>query len=313
MKALSAHRRSGRCPTLPALLASCKLEIDYDMYAIVYGISDYPNGVNDLDSTDDDARDMADLLTSQGYQVVLRVTDESDNDAHYDQLVADFGWAASGAGLELDDLFLFYFSGHGFKDPEGVESSPGSDQDDEVLVMVDNASTEPADLRATVYLTDDELAEWLHTIPCARRIVILDSCYSGGFIANAGEADAIPPDYSDGSNGFLDTLGDTIRLYANFQDYGSDIAPGDALVIAASGERDYAYESSLGNGMMTWYLLESASRGDSNRDGYVTVSEAYNYIYRNINENFNANLPEGKDVFFPHVSGGPVDYVLFVK
>ena len=52
---------------------------------------------------------------------------------------------------------------------------------------------------------------------------------------------------------------------------------------------------------------------DLNRDGYITVSESYNYIYRNINENFNAVAWPFTDVFFPHVSGGPVDYILFVK
>ena len=58
-----------RSPAVPALLilaaaltllASCTLELDYDKYAIVYGISDYPVG-GDLASTDDDARDMNDL------------------------------------------------------------------------------------------------------------------------------------------------------------------------------------------------------------------------------------------------------------
>jgi len=58
-----------------ALLASCTFDLDYDRYAIVYGISDYPT-VQDLTSTDDDANDMSDLLLSQGFDVILRVTDD---------------------------------------------------------------------------------------------------------------------------------------------------------------------------------------------------------------------------------------------
>lgn len=293
-----------------ALLASCTFDLNYDKYAIVYGVSEYPAAFNNLASTDDDARDINDLLTSQGFQVVVRVTEDltPKNEAHDANLFADFNDAATGANLDIDDLFIFYFSGHGTqRSPGSSEHTPGTDDMDEAIVLVNEA------LDDVVYLTDDELANLVRTIPCARKVVILDACYSGGFISNSLEADAIPPDYSsEGSDGLFETLGDAIYLYANFQDYGSDIPPGDALVIAASGEQDVAYETD-GNGVMTRYLLESATYGDLNRDDYVTVSESYFYIYRNINEHFNMVYGASGYVFFPHLSGGPVDYVLFTK
>ncbi|UCF97178.1 MAG: caspase family protein [Spirochaetaceae bacterium] len=303
--------------TVLALLAACTFDLNYDKYAIVYGISDYPGTADDLSSTDDDARDIEALLTSQGFQVIVRVTDDGTIDdpdggatanideASYDQLTRDFQNVAAQA--DLDDLFLFYFSGHGIQIPLVTsENTPGSDGEDEAIVLISD------DLNLKVNLIDDDLAGLLRTIPCARRIVILDACYSGGFIGNSAEADAIPADYSQGSNGLFETLGDTIYLYANFQDYGSDIRPSDAVVIAASGEQDFAYESG-GNGVMTSYLLESATMGDLNSDGFVTVSEAYFYIYKNIDKYFNAVFWPYTDVFFPHVSGGPVDYILFVN
>jgi len=295
-----------------ALLASCTFDLDYDKYAIVYGVSDYsPAGYTDLSSTDDDAMDINDLLISQGFQVVLRVTTEDVtpiNEAHDTNLIGDFNYAATSANLDKDDLFIFYFSGHGTQlDPGSSEQTPGTDDMDEAIVLVNQA------LDDIVYFTDDELANLVRTIPCARKVVILDACYSGGVISNSLEADAIPPNYSeDGSNGLFETLGNAIYLYSNFQDYGSDIPPSLALVIAASGEQDVAYETD-GNGVMTFYLLESASNGDLNRDGYVTVSEAYFYIYRNIDEHFNMVYGPSGYVFFPHVSGGPVDYVLFIS
>jgi hypothetical protein len=295
--------------TVLALLAACSFDLNYDKYAIVYGISDYPGTADDLSSTDDDARDIEALLTSQGFQVVLRITDSTPpiNEAHDTNLYSDFNDAATSANLDLDDLFLFYFSGHGIQIPVvSSENTPGSDGEDEAIVLVSD------NLSQKVNLTDDALAGLLRTIPCARRIVILDACYSGGFIGNSAEADAIPADYSQGSNGLFETLGDTIYLYANFQDYGSDIRPSDAVVIAASGEQDFTYESG-GNGVMTSYLLESATMGDLNSDGFVTVSEAYFYIYKNIDKYFNAVFWPYTDVFFPHVSGGPVDYILFVN
>jgi hypothetical protein len=290
-----------------ALLASCTFDLDYDKYALVYGVSDYPSGYNDLASTDDDAQDINDLLLSQGFQVVLRVTESpAANEAHDTNLYADFNDAATTAKLGMDDLFVFYYSGHGTQlSPGSSEHTPGTDEMDEAIVLVNDTLTD------VVFITDDQLAALMRTVPCARRIVILDACYSGGFISNSLGADAVSPDYdSEGTEGIFETLGNAIYLYANFQDYGSDIPPGDALVIAASGEQDFAYEID-GNGVMTRYLLESAANGDVNRDGYVTVSESYFYIYRNINKNFNLVYGPSGLAFFPHLSGSPVDYVLF--
>jgi hypothetical protein len=283
-----------------ALLASCTFDLNYDKYAIVYGISDYPGDVNDLSSAHLDAQAMRNLLAEQGFQVTPYT--HTDAEARYTQLVADRD--AIAAVATLDDLFLFYFSGHGGQAVSGTnggtESTPSSDSGEEYIALYDWD------------LTDDELADLVRTIPCARKVVILDACFSGGFISNSLEADAIPPQYSQGSSGIFGSLGNAIYLYANFQDYGSDIPPGEALVIAASGEQDYAYETD-DNGVMTGYLLESAKKGDLNFDGYITVSESYFYIYRNINKYFNMLYGPSGDAFFPHVSGGPVDYILFTK
>ena len=65
---------------------------------------------------------------------------------------------------------------------------------------------------------------------------------------------------------------------------------------------------------MTYFLLESAERGDVNGDNYITVSESYFYIYNHINKDWNpVAYLNGADVYFPHISGGPVDYILFTK
>jgi hypothetical protein len=281
-----------------ALLASCTFDLDYDKYAIVYGISDYPDPINDLAVADADAEAMEALLIDQDFDEVRLKTDAA---ATKTELLSDF---AAFSGATLDDLFVFYFSGHGGQDlpgtAGGTENTPESDGFEEYILLHD------------VGLTDDELAGLLRAIPCARKVVILDSCFSGGFISNALEADAVPPEYYDGPKGIFGTLGDAIYLYANFQDYGSDIPPGEALLIAATGEQDVAYETE-DNGVMTGFLLESATKADYDFDGYITVSESYFYIYRNINKRFNRLYGASGYAFFPHISGGPVDYILFTK
>jgi hypothetical protein len=320
LPALTAARMAALILAAGLALASCTFDLDYDKYAIVYGISDYPSGYSDLSSTDDDAMAMEELLASQGFQVTVRITDDATvsiidvpdpdpdivDEATYNRLELDFQDIAGQA--DLYDLFIFYFSGHGKQILAGSsENTPGSDPEDEAIVLVNDT------LSDVEYLIDDTLADWLRTIPCARKVVILDSCYSGGFVSNPLEGDAIPPDYShEGPKGLFETLGDAFYLYANFQDYGSDISPDVALVIAASGEQDVAYEDE-DNGIMTGFLLESATEADYNLDGYITVSESYLYIYRNIIEHFNMVYGPSGFAFFPDISGGPVDYILFTK
>jgi hypothetical protein len=301
------------------MLAGCTLDLNYDKYAIVYGFSDYyDNG--DLEYTDEDARDFADLLNAQGYQVIMRITDyqnPGDNDASIDQLTTDFDSVAQNA--DLDDLFLFYFSGHGGQDSASsgtTENTLGSDGFDEVLLLVDDL------LGVDVYLSDDELAALLRTILCARKVVIIDACNSGGFIGNQLEVDAIPPSLWEGpSKGYFERMADAMSLYANYGDITSDIPPSDALVIASSGERELSYETPdpaypeifpYYHGVMTYFLLQSVTRGDSNSDGYVTVTESYYYIARNIKSEWNRQHTIFAN-FLPHVSGGPVDYILFTK
>jgi hypothetical protein len=298
-------------------LVSCKLELNYGKYALVYGISDYAGDDSDLDYCDDDALAMEALLLDQGYSlpnIYTRVNDQ----ANRTNLEGDFAAVATAAKEE--DLFIFYYSGHGGQRaelPQGSEQAYGSDAPAEWIFLYGSLVFIPPDSYTedlSEALSDDELAALLRTIPCARKIIIIDACNSGGFIANSVEADAVPPDFTYGSDGLLETLGDAIYLYANFQDYGSDIPPQEALVIAASGEREFSFEGYYEHGVMTYFLLESALKGDKNRDGYVTVSESYNHIYKGINNNWN-NTWSGQiyGVFFPHVSGGPVDYVLFTN
>jgi hypothetical protein len=108
-------------------------------------------------------------------------------------------------------------------------------------------------------------------------------------------------------------------MYANFDGSSADIPPWDALVISASGERESSYESpdKLGqgplyyHGVFTYFLLQSERNADHNGDGYITVTEAYYYARNRINTEWNLSYGYPVDAFSPHVSGGPVDYVLF--
>ena len=291
----------------PLLFAACSFTIDYDRYALVYGISDYDGILNDLSYSDADAVDLAALLQAQGYEVTLR-TDSAATKANF---LNDLASIKAAAGPE--DLFLFYYAGHGGQDVQGLGDrgleNIGSDGADEWIFLHGSVSDSGIDLDLT--FSDDQLAPEIAQLPSVKRVILIDACNSGGFIGSTLETDGIPQKYSGDSDSFLSGLVPAIRLFGNFSGGSADISPADALVISASGELEFSYESSAFNhGVFTYFLLETAEWGDRNRDGFVSLLEVYEYIRRSIEREWNNVFP-GEYNFLPHVSGGPVDYVLF--
>lgn len=89
-----------------------------DAYAIIVGISNYPGYDYDLDYCDNDARDVYDMLVD-GYNfkpenIILLQDWEATKSAissAFDQIEAQ---------IDSDDLFFFYYSGHGGVDIENA-------------------------------------------------------------------------------------------------------------------------------------------------------------------------------------------------
>ena len=306
--------------------AGCSFEIDYDRYAVVYGVGEYvasreldeyPN----LPYSAGDAGEVSALLAGQGYAVTTR----TDTDAVKVNLLADL--AAAAAAVTEDDLFLFYYAGHGgqVSSLQGTENEGSGSLDEWIFLHgsiyyaggnVDDPASYPMDPNLTV--NDDLLAAELRKIHCHKKVVILDACHSGGFIGDSPETDGLPPAYDGDEDGWFSSLGGAISVYANFDDEECDIPPDLALVIAAAGEQEVAWTGGLGpHHVLTYFLLETPWYGDKNGDGYVTVTEAYDYIRNGIEDYWNsywnpaATPIEAEWIFAPHVSGGPLDYLLF--
>jgi uncharacterized caspase-like protein len=74
----------------------------------------------------------------------------------------------------------------------------------------------------------------------------------------------------------------------------------------------------MNHGVFTYYLLDAAINGDTNRDGIVTTTEAYAYTeakikawYLGLSDAAIAHF--GYSAFLPHISGGARDLVLFTQ
>ena len=133
--------------------------------AIMVGVSDYGGRTSNLPNTDADARELYNSLRANGLlhpaSVVLtnaQATTKAVSDA--------FNRAAAAAGP--NDLFMFFFSGHG----------------DQVDVPVSAAEldgrSETIELRDAA-MTDAELGRLFDRVHARMELVVLDSCFSGGF------------------------------------------------------------------------------------------------------------------------------------
>lgn len=293
---------------LAAGFAGCALDMDLpERFAIVYGVADYIGTDFDLDYSDDDAQAMRDLFVRKGFppgNVILRV----DGVANRPQIEADMNTVRDTAGK--DSLFVFYFSGHGASMPSsGPEPAP-QDAYDEYIYLHSSVSITDGGL------SDDELMSLISRIPSRQKVVIIDTCNSGGFIGYSADVDMIPPAY-DGSNmtSPLAAAGKAfVKYFANPQ-YG-DIPYTEAIVITAAGEREVSWEAGgFNHGVFTYFLLQSPRGADYNGDGYVTATEAYGYAADGIasvwNDGYMIGYTREEWYFLPRISGGPMDFILF--
>lgn len=138
------------------------------VYAVMVGVSDYGGAQNDLAFTDEDARKLAETLQREGSlneaSVVL-----TNAEATVDGVRSAFARVAARAGP--DDMFLFFFSGHGAQHDVAV-SGVEPDGKSETIVLRDGE------------IDDAELGRLFAALPTRLALVVLDSCYSGGFARN---------------------------------------------------------------------------------------------------------------------------------
>jgi hypothetical protein len=288
-----------------------------DLYALVYGVSEYDESISyngcyfpALEYTDDDAIEMAALLEQKGYEVQLRLNNggtEGALPATKEQLEKDLSKFAP--SLPRNALLIVYFSGHGAQSsPLGWETSGDEDQFsdpyDEYIIFY---QTDPVYKNHAV--SDTYMAALLGKAGPLKKVLIIDACQSGGFIGQSSDFDAVEGDYS---------LDDARKegIYASalnaFLDPGTgDILPDNTIVLTASGEREASFESlSYGHGVFTYGILQAAEKADYDDNGYIDTGELFQFSKDFLAANWNTYVYP-KDQYHPHISGGPVDYVLF--
>jgi uncharacterized caspase-like protein len=270
-------------------------------YALVYGIENYPGAANDLTYPKDDADAMASLLASDGW----KENKATDGEVTKAKIQADI--ASIAAVASADSTVLLYYSGHGYSSGSASYIVPYDSISEASLLVSSNMISAP------------ELYSMLKALPTDKVIVILDCCYSGGFVDANDAIDAAPDDYLSlkGYYAFNAALSNFGKLLAANAAASGAKAP---VAISAAGSQDLSYDGDerLGQGVFTYYLLQSAAKGDSDGDGVVTTTEAYAYATEYVKAWDQKMVEQGyfsymddDDPFLPHISGGTRDFVLF--
>ena len=150
-----------------------------------------------------------------------------------------------------DDLFIFYFSGHG----------ENNGKDELCLLGYDTRTTDPERMWSTG-LRQQDILEAFRGAKCRKRLMILDACKSG-LIASIGERSAERPEA---------VLAE--RLVEE---------DGALMILAAASGDQRSYESKeLGGGIFTHYLIKglsgAADGSTGEADGFVQLHELEEYL-----------------------------------
>ena len=164
-----------------------------------------------------------------------------------------------------DDTLVFFFSGHGGRVPRiGAAEMADIDGMDETLALRDDS------------ITDNEFDALLDNIPAARALIILDSCYSGGFAKDVISA--------PGRMGLFSSEEDVVSLVAAKFRAGGYLAHffREALESRAADSNSDAQIDAfeLSQFLRTSYRLEQQSK--SSISGYDSIDDISDVTYQHL-------------------------------
>ncbi|MCD6405838.1 MAG: caspase family protein [Planctomycetes bacterium] len=229
------------------------------VYMAVIGISDYQN-VPRLKYAASDARAFAEYARRNLGVPSERVMCLYDGEADMRSVRRLLGTTLARAARQ-EDTVIIYFSGHG-----AAEADEASEDADSLQKYLLPAEADPKDLFSSA-IPMDTVARIFERIRAKRLVFIADTCYSG-----AAGGKSIP-------------TGLTRAVVS--EDFLKRLARGSGrVVITASGANELAQETDeLGHGVFTYYLLEGLrGAADSDSDGVVTLTEAYQYVSKRVPE-----------------------------
>jgi len=224
-----------------------------NVWAVVVGINDYPQ-LPKLKYAFNDSKEFHRLLVEKNRVPPENITLLLNDQASLKNLRSTLGTKLKNAA-GLDDMVIIFFSGHGATERDAV-SADGDGLEKYLLPW----ETEPADLYSTA-MPMREIAYIFDRIRSDRLIFIADACYSG---ASGGRTISVTGTRANITDGFLERISS---------------GRGKVIISASAANEVSVEKDNLQHGVFTYYLLEGLrGAADTDRDGTVTIDEAYRYV-----------------------------------
>lgn len=245
-----------------------------DNYALIMGVSDYPNSPLPGIPTDiTHARELAKSMNIPNANIVVKQDGQltlSGMRHTFDEFERK---------IKQGDRVFIYFSGH------GRSFSASNGQCEKAIVARDGES-----------LTRDELQKRIQPIidRAAKTFVFLDTCFSGGVVASS-KADSRSGDEEENQQKIkaLHKPNDPCAEASNFDYTGKGTRDFDVeasntpnyYLLGAAGPTEYAIDGGarMGSLATTAFTNCTNSSADQNNDGIVTLTEAYRCAQQGIN------------------------------
>jgi hypothetical protein len=251
-------------------------------YAVICGIENYPGSAYDLQYPEDDAVDFRNTLLQWPNSVwktsnitVLKSSAVTKNAVRTAlQNMCD--------KADTDDVCVFFFSGHGTTGPDYYPYDEWDDYD-EYLVTYDGLVYDwLLDYYYPDYancIRDDELGDWMADLPTRKYVVLLDACYSGGFIKGDLKVKGIGNIVPQKGDGFAADLVAKITTQNLITPKDLDNNLFGVVITACDDDETCEESSTLKNGIFTYYLVEGmAGKADFNSNGRISAEECYQYV-----------------------------------
>lgn len=215
------------------------------IYAVVVGIGDY-SAMPKLQYTDDDARLFYEHLKSnEGGALpeshIRLLVDRSATRQNILQAMRKLS-----AMADANDVFVFYFSGHGIKGsflPYDFDGFRNVLQHEEILQTLENSRAK-------------------------QKLCIVDACFSG----------ALESDFYTAKGSYDD---ETDCFYSAFE----NTANGTALLLSSNPGEMSMEDRRLRHGVFTYFVLKGMSgAADFDRNRIVTIQELFHYTYHYVAE-----------------------------
>jgi WD40 repeat protein len=220
------------------------------LYVLAVGINKYQNSAYELNYAQSDAQSFTDKMMDHGAGIFKSIhkAEIYDTEATRDNILK--GFRSMIASAKPEDVFVFYYAGHGTLN-EDKDNEYYLVPSDVTKLYGDSEQLEAKGISAT------ELKDHLSQIKAQKQLVLMDACHSGGALKSMN-----------------------VRSAASDEKAIVQLARSSGVVVlASSGTKQFATEfEELKHGVFTYALLEALDGKADNGDGRVTVNEIKLYM-----------------------------------